>query len=66
MKKLYLKKGIENFIVTCQILIFVLLGSDCENFSLFIISRIILICLFLFNHYIIKNYTRFYEGNDYE
>lgn len=67
MKRIYLKKCITNLIVMMQMLLFIMLGSDCESTSLFITSKIVILLIMYMNHLIIKNYTRLYEeGEDYE
>lgn len=67
MKRIYLKKWIANLILMMQMLLFIMLGSDCENTTLFIISKIVILLIMYMNHLIIKNYTRLYEeGEDYE
>lgn len=67
MKRIYLKKWIANLILMMQMLLFIMLGSDCENTTLFITSKIVILLIMYMNHLIIKNYTRLYEeGEDYE
>lgn len=67
MKKFYLKKWITNLILMMQMLLFIMLGSDCENTILFITSKIVILLIMYMNHLIIKKYTRLYEeGEDYE
>ena len=62
-----LKKWVEYTIIFIQMILFVLLGSDCENTKLFIYSKIIILIIFGFNHMILKRYSRLYEeGEDYE
>ena len=67
MKRIYLKKWITNLILMMQILLFIMLGSDCESTTLFITSKIVILLIIYMNHLIIKNYTRLYEEDeDYE
>lgn len=67
MKRIYLKKWITNLILMMQMLLFIMLGSDCESTTLFITSKIVILLIMYMNHLIIKNYTRLYEeGEDYE
>ena len=61
MKRIYLKKWITNLILMMQMLLFIMLGSDCESTSLFITSKIVILLIMYMNHLIIKNYTRLYE-----
>lgn len=64
MKRIYLRKWLTNLIVMIQMLLFIILGSDCESTSLFIISKIVILLIMYMNHLIIKNYTRLYEEGD--
>ena len=67
MKRIYLKKWITNLILIMQMLLFIMIGSDCESTLLFITSKIAILFIMYMNHLIIKNYTRLYEeGEDYE
>ena len=61
MKRIYLKKWITNLILMMQMLLFIMLGSDCESTTLFITSKIIILLIIYMNHLIITNYTRLYE-----
>ena len=61
MKRIYLKKWITNLILMIQMLLFIMLGSDCESTTLFITSKIVILLIIYMNHLIIKNYTRLYE-----
>ena len=61
MKRIYLKKWITNLILMMQMLLFIMLGSDCESTTLFITSKIVILLIMYMNHLIIKNYTRLYE-----
>lgn len=64
MKRIYLRQWLTNLIVMIQMLLFIILGSDCESTSLFIISKIVILLIMYMNHLIIKNYTRFYEEGE--
>lgn len=64
MKRIYLRKWLTNLIVMIQMLLFIMLGSDCESTSLFIISKIVILLIMYMNHLIIKNYTRLYEEGE--
>ena len=61
MKRIYLKKWITNLILMMQVLLFIMLGSDCESTTLFITSKIVILLIMYMNHLIIKNYTRLYD-----
>lgn len=61
MKKLYLKNRIEKLIIIYQILLIIMLTSECDNITQFIISKLILLALIYINHNIIKKYTKFYD-----
>lgn len=65
MKRIYLKKWVTNLILMIQMLLFIMLGSDCESTTLFITSKIVILLIIYMNHLIIKNYTRLYEEGEY-
>ena len=64
MKRIYLKKWITNLILMMQMLLFIMLGSDCESTCLFITSKIVILLIMYMNHLIIKKYTRLYEEGE--
>ena len=58
MKKIYLKNWVEVVIIIIQFILFMILGSECDDLKIFITSKIIALCLFLINHYILYKYSR--------
>ena len=56
-----LKKCVVNFIIMLQCLYFILISSDCDDLKLFIYSKIILMVLMLFNHYILYKYSDLFK-----
>lgn len=56
-----LKKWVVNFIIMLQCLYFILIASDCDDLKLFIYSKIILMVLMLFNHYILYKYSELFK-----
>lgn len=61
MKKIYLKKWVEDVIVFIQVILFMILAGDCDNIKTFIISKLIILILIYVNHIIIKKYTKIYN-----
>lgn len=59
MKKL--KKWVVDVIILIQIILFMLLGAEVDNFKMFVISKIICIVLLLINHLILTKYSNIYE-----
>lgn len=57
MKRRVLKNWIEKIIITVQFILLMLLAGECESNYVFIISKVILISVFLINHLIIWKYT---------
>ena len=60
MKKRYLKNWIVNLLFIIQVLLVLLLASDTTNLSLFIISKIIMLTIFLINHFILYKYSKLF------
>ena len=58
--KRYLKNSVENLIIFIQCLLFMLLGSETEDLRLFIISKIVIMIVFLINHLILVKYSKLY------
>lgn len=61
MKKFYLKKWVEYLIVTMQFILFIILCADSDNFTLFVVSKIIALIIFYINHLILEKYTRSFD-----
>ena len=61
MKKRYLKNWVVNLLVIIQIMVVLLLSSDTSNLTLFIISKIILLTIFLINHFILYKYSKLFR-----
>lgn len=59
MKKL--KKWVVDVIILIQIILFMLLGAEVDNFKMFVISKIICVVLLLINHLILTKYSNIYE-----
>ena len=57
MKKRVLKDWIENLIVLTQCLLIMFMAGDCESTFVFIISKVIILGVFLINHLILYKYT---------
>jgi Mg2+/citrate symporter len=61
MKKLRLKKWVVNVIVIISVLLFILLGAECENTMTFITSKISAIFLLYLNYKILDKFTDFID-----
>ena len=48
-------------IIIFQLINIMLLGSECDDLKLFIISKIIIMLLMLINHYILTKYSDIYK-----
>lgn len=58
MKIIYLKRWVEVVIIFIQVFMVMILASECDDFKIFIISKIIALLIFMFNHFILYKYSR--------
>ena len=58
MKKIYLKKWVEVVIIFIQVILFMILGSDCDDLKIFSVSKIIVLIIFVINSKILFKYSR--------
>lgn len=56
-KKRRLKKWFETVLIIINILAFIVLGSDSDSLSLFIVVHLVALAIFLFNNYLLYKYT---------
>lgn len=61
MKKRFLKNWVVNLLVIIQMMVVLLLSSDTSNLTLFVISKIILLAIFLINHFILYKYSKLFR-----
>ena len=61
MKKIYLKKWVEVVIIFMQVILFMILGGECEDLKVFIISKLVALTLFIINSMILFKYSRLVE-----
>lgn len=61
MKKLKLKKWVVNLIVIMSVLMFVLLGAECDSTFTFITSKISVMFILFLNYKILDKFTDFTE-----
>lgn len=61
MKKIYLKRWVEVVIVSIQFILFMILGSECDDLKIFIVSKIIALIIFVINSAILFKYSRLVE-----
>ena len=60
-KKVILKKWTQYILLSIQFILILILGAECDNFTIFTLSKVIALLLFYINHKIIIKYTRLYE-----
>ena len=60
-RNLYLKKWVEVAIIFIQVVLFMIVGSDCDDLKIFIVSKIIALIIFFVNHLILVKYTKLYD-----
>lgn len=58
MKKRYLKKWVEVVIIFIQVILFMILSSDCDDLKIFSVSKIIVLIIFVINSKILFKYSR--------
>lgn len=51
-----LRKWVEYLLAIIGILMFMLLGSECDNLYIFFISKVIALTIIIFNTYVIEKY----------
>ncbi|MBO7733024.1 MAG: hypothetical protein J6S67_10735 [Methanobrevibacter sp.] len=56
MKKYQLKTTPTYILITIELLLFCLLSTDCENITIFIISKMIFITIFIIIAYVLNKY----------
>lgn len=61
MKKRYLKNWVVNLLLVVQVMLVLLLAGDTSNLTIFIISKIILLAIFLINHFILYKYSKLFR-----
>ena len=59
--KRYLKRWVEVVIICIQVILFMVLGGECEDLKIFIISKLIALTLFIINSMILFKYSRYME-----
>lgn len=59
--KRYLKRWVEVVIIFMQVILFMVLGGECEDLKVFIISKLVALSLFIINSVILFKYSRFME-----
>ena len=56
-KRRILKKWFETVLIIINILAFMVLASDTDSLSLFIVVHLVALAIFLFNNYLLYKYT---------
>lgn len=59
--KRYLKRWVEVVIIFIQVILFMVLGGECEDLKVFIISKLVAVTLFIINSMILFKYSRLME-----
>lgn len=60
MKKLRLKKWAEKILIAINIIVLILMAFDFQNIGLFIISKVILITIFITNNILLYKYSNLF------
>lgn len=60
-KRLVLKKWVENIILVIMALALIIIGSECDKMSAFLITHAIALIIFVASAFIINRYGRDYE-----
>lgn len=60
-KKVILKKWVEYILLIIQFILILILGAESDNFTIFLISKLIALAIFFVNHLILVKYTRLCE-----
>lgn len=56
-----LRKWVEYLLAIIGILMFMSLGSDCDNLFIFFISKVIALAIIIFNAYVIEKYGTLFK-----
>ena len=59
--KVIFKKWVEYILLTVQCILILILGAECNNFIIFMLSKVIALLIIYMNHKLIIKYTRLYE-----
>lgn len=58
MKKLVFKKWVDYLMVVIQFILFLILAGEVDNMKVFVISKLIAMIIFIFNHMLMVKYSR--------
>ena len=58
MKRTIVKDWVAYTLVVINILLLMFMAGDCEDMTIFVVSKIIALVLFVFNSFIIVKYSR--------
>lgn len=58
MKRLYFRKWVDVVLVFIQMMLVILLGSEVDDLSIFVLSKIIFMAIFILNSYLLLKYSR--------
>lgn len=61
MKRLRLKKWVINVVVVVSLFLSILLGAECENTTIFILSKIVIMFTLFINYKILYHFTDFVD-----
>lgn len=59
-RKKYFKKWVEVVIIFIQVILFMILGAECDDLKIFIVSKIIALIIFVINSKILFKYSRLF------
>lgn len=62
MKRLVLKRCVENILIITQCILIMFLSAECDDLKVEIISKSIMLIIFILNNIVLIKYSRlFYE-----
>lgn len=64
MKRLRLKGWVEDLIIFISLYVIMMLSSECYDFKLFVITRIIFLSMLIVNYLILKKYSKLFANKD--
>ena len=61
MKKRRLKKWVVNTLIIINFMAILFMSADCDDMTLFIVSKIIALVIFAFNNYLLFKHSNLFE-----
>lgn len=60
-KRLILKSWVSNLLITINLIVIMFMGNECDDLKIFLLSKIILMSIFLLNNLILAKYSKLFE-----